>query len=86
MRELWNKIFSESLTTAESQADEISMKTFQDNASFKQYLLDDPRVAQYCTAEELDNILNPHTYTGFSCKLTEKVVENIKNKRVAKMG
>lgn len=67
--------------TAHEVVYEISMKTFQDNASFKQYLLEDARVNQHVTAEELDNLLNPHNYTGFSCKVTEKVVENIKKIR-----
>ena len=72
--------------TAHEVVYEISMKAFQDNASFKQYLLDDPRVNKYCTAEDLDSILNPHSYTGFSCKLAEKVVEKIKKDRAKKVG
>jgi adenylosuccinate lyase len=70
--------------TAHEVVYEISMKAFKDNASFKQYLLDDPRVNTYCTAMELDNILNPHNYTGFSYKLAENVVENIKKDRSSK--
>ena len=72
--------------TAHEVVYEISMKAFQDNASFKQYLLDDARVNKYFGAEELDEILNPHAYTGFSCQLAENVVEHIKKDRAAKVG
>ncbi|MDF2876583.1 MAG: adenylosuccinate lyase [Sporomusa sp.] len=67
--------------TAHKVVYEISMNSFRDNASFKQYLLEDSRVNPYVTAAELDQILNPHNYTGFSRQLTERVVANIKQAR-----
>ncbi|HWR10046.1 adenylosuccinate lyase [Sporomusa sp.] len=67
--------------TAHKVVYEISMNSFRDNASFKQYLLEDSRVNSYVTAAELDQILNPHNYTGFSRQLTERVVANIKQAR-----
>lgn len=72
--------------TAHEVVYEISMKAFKDNASFKQYLLDDPKVNKYFGAEELASILNPHAYTGFSRQLVERVVENIKKARAVNAG
>lgn len=72
--------------TAHEVVYEISMKAFKDNASFKQYLLDDPKVNKYFGAEELASILNPHAYTGFSRQLAERVVENIKKARAVNVG
>lgn len=69
--------------TAHEVVYEVSMKAFQDDASFKQYLLDDPRVNKCFTASDLDDILNPYAYTGFSCQLAERVVENIRKSRAA---
>ncbi len=70
--------------TAHEVVYEISMKAFKDDASFKQYLLDDPRVSKYFTAGDLDKILDPHAYTGFSRQLAERVVTNIRKARVEK--
>jgi adenylosuccinate lyase len=69
--------------TAHEVVYEISMKAFKDDASFKQYLLNDSRVSKYFNAADLDKILNPHEYTGFSCQLAERVVANIKKARAA---
>jgi adenylosuccinate lyase len=69
--------------TAHEVVYEISMKAFRDDASFKQYLLDDPRVSKYFTAKDLDKILDPHSYTGFSCQLAERVVGNIRKARAS---
>ena len=69
--------------TAHEVVYQISMKAFQDDASFKQYLLNDPRVNQYVTEKELDDILDPYAYTGFSCQLAERVVKSIKKTRSA---
>jgi adenylosuccinate lyase len=69
--------------TAHEVVYEISMKAFKDDASFKQYLLDDPRVSKYFTAADLDKILDPYAYTGCSCELAERVVRNIRKARAA---
>lgn len=69
--------------TAHEVVYEISMRAFKDDASFRDYLLADPRVSRYITAAEIDAILNPRAYTGFSCQLAERVVRNIKQARAA---
>lgn len=68
--------------TAHEVVYEISMKAFKDDASFKQYLLDDPRVNKHLTEAELDEILDPFGYTGYSCQLAERVVASIRKARL----
>lgn len=67
--------------TAHEIVYEISMNAFRDDASFKEYLLKDPRISKYFSERDLDKILNPHGYTGYSRQLTERVVENIRKSR-----
>ena len=69
--------------TAHEVVYEISMKAFKDDVSFKQCLLDDTRVSKHFTAKALDEILDPHSYTGYSRELAERVVGNIKKARAA---
>jgi len=69
--------------TAHEVVYEISMKAFKDDVSFKQCLLDDTRVSKHFTAKALDEILDPHSYTGYSRQLAERVVGNIKKARAA---
>jgi len=70
--------------TAHEVVYEISMKAFQDNASFKEYLLADERVSTYFTGEDLDKILDPFAYTGLCSQIAENVANNIKKARAAK--
>lgn len=63
---------------------EVSMKAFKDNASFKDYLLADERVSKYLTDADLDKILNPHDYIGFSVELCERAIAKVKEDRAKK--
>lgn len=64
--------------TAHEVVYEISMKTFEQGGSFKEYLLEDERVRGHFDGEQLDRVLDPSRYTGLSRQLAERVVANIK--------
>jgi adenylosuccinate lyase len=63
--------------TAHELIYEISMKTIEESGYFKENLLKDSRVNQFFTAEEMEKILNPKEYIGFSQYFTEKIIEKI---------
>jgi adenylosuccinate lyase/3-carboxy-cis,cis-muconate cycloisomerase len=67
--------------TAHEIVYQVSMKTFQEGGSFKDFLLKDPRVSEQITAEELDRLLDPQAYTGYSRKIAERVVEGLRRAR-----
>lgn len=67
--------------TAHEVIYEISMKTFEEGASFKENLLKDPRVNKYFTEKEIEEMLNPFNYTGQSLVLAERVIKNIEASR-----
>lgn len=69
--------------TAHELVYEISMRAFQDDAQFKDYLLADETVRNSVSAEELDRILDPHQYTGHSVAIAERVIENIRQARAS---
>jgi len=64
--------------TAHEVVYEIAMKTFENDAMFKDNLLKDPRVNKYFTEKEVEEILDPFAYTGQSVYLAERVARNIK--------
>jgi adenylosuccinate lyase len=72
--------------TAHEVVYEISMKTFEEGASFKENLLKDPRVGKHFTEEEIAGMLDPFRYTGQSAFLAERVVRNIRAGRLAEKG
>lgn len=57
--------------TAHHEVYKIAMKTFESGASFKEMLLSSSLISENFTEEELDNILDPTKYTGFSEELVE---------------
>ena len=67
--------------TAHEVVYEISMEAFKDDAEFKDYLLADERISKHITAKELDEVLNPHNYTGHCAEITDRVVAKIRNTR-----
>jgi len=69
--------------TAHEIVYEISMKTFEEAASFKENLLKDPRVGKHFTEKEIEGMLDPFRYTGQSGFLAERVVRNIRAFRLA---
>jgi len=69
--------------TAHEVVYEISMKTFEEGASFKEELLKDPRVGKHFTEREIAEMLDPFRYTGQSPFLAERVVRNIRAWRLA---
>ena len=69
--------------TAHQVVYEVAMKTFEQEGSFKEFLLKDPRVNQHVTAEELDCLLDPQAYTGYSREITERVVGKARRARAA---
>ena len=54
----------------------ISMKCFEEKADFAQELMEDPQVSQHFTPEEIQHILDPGGYTGFSAQLAQRVYDN----------
>lgn len=59
--------------TAHHLVYKIAMETFESNASFKDMLLKDELISENFSNEELDNILDPSKYTGFSKELVENI-------------
>jgi adenylosuccinate lyase len=69
--------------TAHEVVYQVSMKTFQQGGSFKDFLLKDPRVSAQITAGELDRLLDPYSYKGYSREIAERVVEGLRRARAA---
>ncbi len=69
--------------TAHEVVYQVSMKTFQEGCSFKESLLKDPRVNKHITAEELDRLLDPYAYKGYSREIAERVLEQGRKARAA---
>jgi adenylosuccinate lyase len=60
--------------TAHEVVYQISMKAFQEGGSFRDYLLNDDRVNKHMTAAEIDRLLDPYAYTGYSREIAERVL------------
>ncbi|MFX0090715.1 MAG: adenylosuccinate lyase [Candidatus Hodarchaeota archaeon] len=55
-----------------------SIRARAEKSSYKQSILADKEFTQYCSEEELDAWLTPHTYIGKSVGIVEKVIEKLK--------
>ena len=69
--------------TAHEVVYQVAMNTFQEDSSFKDSLLKDPRVSQHITEKELDCLLDPQAYKGYSREITERVIERARRTRAA---
>lgn len=58
---------------------EVSMAVFESGGTFKEGLLQDPRVDGSLSADEIDTMLDPHTYTGAAGRFVDRVVKNARN-------
>jgi 3-carboxy-cis,cis-muconate cycloisomerase len=52
------------------------MKVFQDDASFKEGLLDNPDIKRNLTPEKIDEMLDPHIYTGSAGVFVDRIVRH----------
>ena len=71
MLELGHKVGKQ---TAHGIIHEDSMKAMEENAEFKQVLLEDPRVNQYLSESHIDRILDPAQYIGLAPQITRDAV------------
>jgi len=55
---------------------EICMKVFEADASFKEGLLDNPDIKRNLTPEKIDEMLDPHIYTGSAGFFVDRIVRN----------
>jgi 3-carboxy-cis,cis-muconate cycloisomerase len=55
---------------------EICMKVFEANTTFKEGLLENPDIKRNLTAEKIDEMLNPHVYTGSAEFFVDRIVRN----------
>jgi adenylosuccinate lyase len=53
---------------------EICMKVFEADASFKDGLLDNPDIKRNLTPEKIDEMLDPHIYTGSAGFFVDRIV------------
>jgi 3-carboxy-cis,cis-muconate cycloisomerase len=53
---------------------EICMKVFEADASFKEGLLDNPDIRRNLTPEKIDEMLDPHIYTGSAGVFVDRIV------------
>jgi len=53
---------------------EICMKVFEADASFKEGLLDNPDIKRILTPEKIDEMLDPHIYTGSAGFFVDRIV------------
>ena len=60
--------------TAHDIVYDAAMTAFEQGKVFRDLLLDDPRVAEAMTADELDALLDPARYTGLSAELVDAIL------------
>lgn len=60
--------------TAHELVYETCMKAFAEDKTMKEALLENDLVAQHFTAEEIDDFLEPHKYTGLSGEFVDRVL------------
>ena len=53
---------------------EVCMKVFEADAPFKEGLLDNPDVKRNLTSEKIDEMLDPHIYTGSAEFFVDRIV------------
>jgi 3-carboxy-cis,cis-muconate cycloisomerase len=61
--------------TAHDVVYEAAMTAFEQGKVFRDLLLEDARVAEIMTAEELDILLDPARYTGLSAQLVDAILD-----------
>lgn len=59
---------------------QIAQKAREDEVTFNKALRQNETIQQYYTKEELDDLLDPHTYTGTAAKQTKNVVARFKQR------
>ena len=67
--------------TAHEVVYRVAMDTFVEKAQFKDKLLADPQVAANISEKELDELMDPATYTGLSGEICDKVLLSISDAR-----
>jgi 3-carboxy-cis,cis-muconate cycloisomerase len=55
---------------------EICMQVFEADTTFKEGLLDNPEIKQNLTPEKIDEMLDPHVYTGLAEFFVDRIVRN----------
>ena len=78
MIELGKKIGKQS---AHEVVYEDAMKSMQEDADFKQVLMEDARVSPYLTKTEIDRLLNPEEYTGLAPRIARDMVSLSRKER-----
>lgn len=59
---------------------EAAMEAYESDRSFEEILLDDGRVAEILSAEELAELTDPTRYTGLSNEIARRTVEDSRNR------
>ena len=59
----------------------ISMEAFTERAQFRDKLLADPTVTANLSTAEIDELMEPSSYTGFAGEICDKVVASIEKAR-----
>ena len=67
--------------TAHEVVYEIAMKTFEGKHQFRDMLLDSPIIMANLSEAEIDELLDPNTYTGLAGEICDRVVAAIKISR-----
>jgi adenylosuccinate lyase len=60
---------------------ELSLKSINENRSFKEILESDPRVSKVISKEELEVLINPYTYIGQAREIVNNVIMMLKSKQ-----
>ena len=60
---------------------EIAMEAFEKDITLKEALLMHPDVTQHLSQEELDDVLDPTSYTGLSAQAVDRTIEQLNNLR-----
>lgn len=63
--------------TAHDIVYDAAMETYESDRSFEEILLDDERVAEALSPEELAELTDPANYTGVSDRIARRTVENV---------
>lgn len=79
MLKLWQKTGQK--VTAHTLVRDLSVQTLEQGIAFKQVLLENPKVMQYLTPEEVEEATNPENYYGDAVQQTEATIAYIENRR-----
>jgi 3-carboxy-cis,cis-muconate cycloisomerase len=63
--------------TAHEVVYEAAMETYESDRSFEEILLEDDRIAEALSAEELAELTDPANYTGVSDRIARRTVDNV---------